>query len=64
MWLYRVPKDREQSARVCVSQPLIDQTADELHVKYGPEGAVAPGQMLDYRVEYENEGERKLLTST
>jgi len=32
-------------------------TARDPSVKYGPEGRVSPGQRLDYRVEYENEGE-------
>jgi hypothetical protein len=27
------------------------------NIKYGPEGNVSPGQRLDYKVEYENEGE-------
>ena len=27
------------------------------NIKYGPEGNVSPGQKLDYKVEYENEGE-------
>ncbi len=32
-------------------------TAHDPSVKYGPEGRVLPGQKLNYRVEYENEGE-------
>jgi len=32
-------------------------TAHDPSIKYGPEGRVLPGQKLDYRVEYENEGE-------
>jgi uncharacterized protein DUF11 len=31
--------------------------AHDPNIKYGPEGNVSPGQKLDYRVEYENEGE-------
>ena len=33
------------------------RTARDPSVKYGPEGRVSPGEKLDYRVEYENEGE-------
>lgn len=32
-------------------------TADDPNIKYGPEGNVSPGEQLDYKVEYENEGE-------
>jgi uncharacterized repeat protein (TIGR01451 family) len=31
--------------------------ARDPNIKYGPEGSVLPGQKLDYKVEYENEGE-------
>lgn len=31
--------------------------ADDPNIKYGPEGNVSPGQKLDYKIEYENEGE-------
>jgi uncharacterized repeat protein (TIGR01451 family) len=31
--------------------------ARDPNIKYGPEGNVRPGQTLEYRVEYENEGE-------
>jgi len=31
--------------------------ARDPNIKYGPEGNVLPGQKLDYKVEYENEGE-------
>jgi len=32
-------------------------TAHDPNIKYGPEGNVCPGEQLDYKVEYENEGE-------
>jgi uncharacterized repeat protein (TIGR01451 family) len=32
-------------------------TGKDPNAKYGPEGYVSPGQELDYKVEYENEGE-------
>ena len=31
--------------------------ARDPNIKYGPEGAISPGQELEYKVEYENEGE-------
>ncbi len=31
--------------------------AHDPNIKYGPEGSILPGQKLDYKVEYENEGE-------
>ena len=32
-------------------------TAHDPNLKYGPQGTVLPGQQLDYKVEFENEGE-------
>ncbi|MCL6583859.1 MAG: DUF1566 domain-containing protein [bacterium] len=32
-------------------------TAHDPNLKYGPQGTILPGQQLDYKVEFENEGE-------
>jgi uncharacterized repeat protein (TIGR01451 family) len=47
-------EDPEPDDDECVSEIT---TAIDPNMKYGPEGYVTPGQRLDYRVEYENEGE-------
>jgi len=39
-----------------ISESISIQAHDP-NIKYGPEGNVIPGQKLEYRVEYENEGE-------
>jgi hypothetical protein len=37
--------------------PSVTVPAHDPNIKYGPDGNVSPSQRLDYKVEYENEGE-------
>jgi uncharacterized repeat protein (TIGR01451 family) len=53
--LYMFYKSRE-SHDVSSTRSTVT-TARDPSVKYGPAGRVSPGQRLDYKVEYENEGE-------
>ena len=47
---------KEQAVAASLTTGITDQGHDP-NIKYGPEGNVLSGQKLDYKVEYENEGE-------
>jgi len=48
---------RSRESQAVGSQKNTIAAACDPNMKYGPEGNVLPGQKLDYRVEFENEGE-------
>ena len=58
LWLQELTnEDNKNKENMSVSTPSAITTARDPNIKYGPEGDVLPGQKLNYKVEYENEGE-------
>ncbi|MDD5558597.1 hypothetical protein [Candidatus Methylomirabilis sp.] len=70
-WAYRFPRGLDgpsslsEAKEMYLKEKSFDMgthtneviTAHDPNIKYGPEGNVSPGEKLDYKVEYENEGE-------
>jgi len=56
LWWYKqyFSKEKAYDVDFHISEVI---TAGDPNIKYGPEGNVLPGQTLEYKVEYENEGE-------
>jgi hypothetical protein len=62
-WCYQESDTEAHCVPEAEQMPNVDEhesvisVARDPNIKYGPQGSVLPGQALEYKVEYENEGE-------
>lgn len=58
LWLQKLDNETNKNKEnMSSATPHIIAAACDPNIKYGPEGDVLPGQRLNYKIEYENEGE-------